>query len=260
MNKCRNVAKSLFFILLSMCSTTFAFEPIRTDVLLAKEHEKHCHGPRGHRGKKGEEGDRGPRGFRGRKGHEGEEGEWGHRGHRGKRGDRGHEGKKGKHGHRGNTGLAGGPTGPTGPQGVFGVTQYSSAATEFTFANNGVAGSIAPGNNILSFTLLSSSGITYSSVTGLFTSTAGPGFYEVIYGAKWTPATATLVLRVDGVEVNPASRLTTSADFATESIIIQSLAVTPTFALGNAAGPFTNMLLAGTGSNTSAFISIKKIQ
>lgn len=169
------------------------------------------------------------------------------RGKRGRPGKNGMRGKKGKKGSKGEKGDKGDP-------GTNGITGFISAVS--VGANS--ANTIAVGNTIKSFTVTNNSSITYDPSTGIFTSTAGPGHYEIHYGAAWNGQCA-VCLRVDGNEVHPFVDLNTPASWARESTIIFSKESTPTFALGNAKSSATPMTLTNQGSYSSAFITIKKI-
>jgi hypothetical protein len=130
-----------------------------------------------------------------------------------------------------------------------------------TVGFNAESGGIIPiATNILSFDVINSLNITYNTVTGDFTSFVGPGFYEVTWGAAWT-GFATLVLLVDGVEVIPHGAMNIQSDWATESMIVQSSATTPIFAIGNSSSSAAAMTLFNNGALNVAtgFVTIKKI-
>jgi hypothetical protein len=98
----------------------------------------------------------------------------------------------------------------------------------------------------------------------VFTSAAGPGFYEVTYGANWIAGDdAQLVLKVDGAELTALGRVGGSpqapACWAVETIIVHSSASQPTFEVANAIGAAAAMTLSGNGSQATAFVRIKKI-
>lgn len=169
------------------------------------------------------------------------------RGKRGRPGKNGTRGKKGKKGSKGEKGDKGDP----GTNGIAGFISAISAG-----ANS--ANTIGVGSTIKSFTVTTNNSITYDPATGVFTSTAGPGHYEIHYGAAWNGQCA-VSLRVDGNEVNPFIDLTKQAAWARESIIVYSKESTPTFALSNAKSSATPMTLTNQGSYSSAFITVKKI-
>lgn len=103
--------------------------------------------------------------------------------------------------------------------------------------------------------------ITFDSTTGIFTSNAGPGYYEIIFGGSWNDNASTLSLYVDGALYGPAGNLSSTTadnltDFVTESIIVHTNATTPTFAVGAVSDPIA--LYSSVGGVT-AFITIKKI-
>lgn len=169
---------------------------------------------------------------------------------RGKRGRPGKDGPRGKKGKKGSKGAKG----DKGDPGTNGITGFISAIS--VGANS--AAPIAVGSTVKSFTVTNNSSITYDPATGIFTSTAGPGHYEIHYGASWNGQSA-IALRVDGNEVNPYIDLNTPASWARESIIIYTKEQTPTFALANAKLSATPMMLTHPGTYSSAFITIKKI-
>ena len=91
-------------------------------------------------------------------------------------------------------------------------------------------------------------------------STLGAGYYEITWGAAWTAA-APLVLRVDGVDLVDTA-INIQSDWATESIIVQSVSTTPTFAIGVPSGGLTNLQLWSADTSlhgATAFMTIKKI-
>ncbi len=177
MNTYRIALKGLFFILLTMGSTTFAYEPIQPDMLMMKGHsssssssssssERGPRGPRGPKGKKGDKGDRGsngPKGNQGDRGHKGKSPK-GDRGHRGKEGNRGKKGHKGSRGSRGYIGLgiegpqgpqgpagATGAAGPTGPTGAGGGTGATGATGASPTGATGAAGATGANGGVLDF-------------------------------------------------------------------------------------------------------------
>ncbi len=178
----------------------------------------------------------------------------GKRGKQGKIGKRGRRGKKGEPGEKGEKGEKGDPCVCNGASGFI-----SALSVGFS---GGATITIAKGENIRGFNVVNNSGISYNPVTGIFVSDAGPGFYEIHYGASWNSATGgqtALVLRVDGQEVNPYIDPKSQTDWARESIIVSSTSQNPTFALGNALGSSSPMILTSKGSYSSAFITIRKL-
>ncbi len=172
-----------------------------------------------------------------------------------KRGKKGLQGKPGKRGKKGKKGSKG-KKGEKGDPGTSVIAGFMSAINVGVNASSG--SSINPGEAIKSFHVINNNSISYNPSTGIFESTAGPGYYEIHYGASWDGPCA-VVLLVDGNEVNPFIDLNTPATWARESIIISSTAMTPTFALSNAKASAAPMVLANKGAYSSAFISIKKI-
>ncbi len=157
---------------------------------------------------------------------------------RNKRGKRGKPGKRGKRGPKGDPGV--------------GIQGFVSAVHPQTASN------IGQGELIKSMLTLAHSQIYYDSSTGLFTSEAGPGFYEVHFGGHWSQ-NASLVLVVDGNEVNPCPSVQNLPTWSRETLIIHATTPRPTFALGNARGAPSPMTLVLSGANNAAFITIKKI-
>lgn len=132
-----------------------------------------------------------------------------------------------------------------------GISAFMSAATIGTET-------IDPDAYIKSFVVQSAVSIVYNKATGVFTSYAGPGYYEVIFGAHWTRFSR-LALSVDGSQVNPFGNMNSQEDWATEAIIVHSNAFTPTFAIGAAMDP---LKLDGNTDVTgciTAFVTIKKL-
>ncbi len=176
------------------------------------------------------------------------------------RGKRGKAGKPGKRGRRGKMG----PPGPRGEKGEKGDPGQGNGAQGFISAltvgfGGGANNTIVMGENIRGFQIVNNNNIAYNPVSGIFTSNAGPGYYEIHYGASWNAAQAALVLRVDGVEVNPYFDPSSQNYWARESIIVSSTSQTPTFSLGNAKQANAPMALASKGAYASAFITIKKL-
>lgn len=134
---------------------------------------------------------------------------------------------------------------------VKGLSAFISAATIGTET-------IDPDAYIKSFVTKSAVSIVYNKATGIFTSYAGPGHYEVIFGAHWTRFSR-LALSVDGVQVNPFGNMNSQGDWATEAIIVHSTALSPTFAIGAALDPLK--LDGGTDEQgcITAFVTIKKL-
>lgn len=188
----------------------------------------------------------------------------GHRGHRGKKGPQGHRGRRGRRG----TAITGqtGPIGPTGPVGIPGT--QGGAITSFISAFEVAGGTVVPlGTNILWSTppppatqhIVDQTGDFSLNGTGVFTSTAGAGNYEVFYGALWSGA-APFQLFVNGVAVPGSILNPPNDDFASMSIIVNVGNATPTFEIRNISGTTAANLNPGaTNLTTGAFITIKKI-
>ncbi len=155
-----------------------------------------------------------------------------------KRGKRGKPGKKGKRGPKGDPGQ--------------GIQGFVSAVHPHTASN------IRQGETIKSMLSLAHNQIYYDTMTGLFTSEVGPGFYEIHFGGSWSPQSS-LVLIVDGNEVNPCPNAPNLPTWSRETLIVHATSPKPTFALGNAKNAPSPMSLVISGSNSAAFITIKKI-
>ena len=175
---------------------------------------------------------------------------------RGRRGRAGKEGKRGKKGKKGSKGSKGDKGDPGAACTCNNTTAFMSAVCVGTTS---AAFTVGVGETVKTFQVINNSDISYNPTTGLFTSTAGPGYYEIHFGASWNGQCA-VVLKVDGSDINPFIDLSTPATWARESIIIHTNELSPTFALSNAKSSATSMVLAGKGSYSSAFITIKKIQ
>jgi len=156
-------------------------------------------------------------------------------------------------GKRGKTGKAGkrGKRGPKGESGQ-GIVAFVSAVQPHALNN------IRQGETVKSMLALAHSQIYYDDQSGIFTSHAGPGFYEIHFGGSWSQQ-ASLALVVDGTEVNPHSGARDLATWSRETLIIHTTQPRPTFALANAKNAPAVMNLVISGSNSAAFITIKKI-
>ncbi|MCE5294351.1 MAG: complement C1q domain-containing protein [Chlamydiales bacterium] len=157
---------------------------------------------------------------------------------------RGRPGKDGKKGRRGKKGAKGEP-------GQNSITGFISAIVTESHAPTA-------GDTIKAFIVEHNQSMSYNQETGIFTSNAGPGFYEVHYGANWNNK-AIVALKVDGNEVHAHFDANTPTTWARESLIIHSNAQNPTFALANAQNSTEALHLTQKGSHTAAYITIKKI-
>jgi hypothetical protein len=214
---------SLFLMLLCICNATFAQETTpQTDVIEKSKCGEDCIGRRGPRGPRGKRGTEGPRG------------------------------------HTGQSCIN--VQGATGPQGIQGATGSSGVPT---FISAYEVGGIVIGNNppnnpsadILFPHLISQLG-AISQTGGVFTTTDGPGNYEVTFGAKWTGDTP-IGLLVNGVLVPGGQLEPVSNDYATISLIVISNTAITTFEIRHLGA--TTMTLSGDADHTAAFITIKKI-
>ena len=161
-----------------------------------------------------------------------------------KRGRPGKDGKPGRRGKKGSKGQKGDP-------GQNSITGFISAIVTESHAPT-------PGDTIKAFIVEHNQSISYDQNTGIFTSNAGPGFYEVHYGANWNN-TAHVTLKVDGNEVHPYFDANSPTNWARESIIIHSNCQNPTFALANAQNSREALHVSQKGSYAAAYITIKKI-
>lgn len=188
----------------------------------------------------------------------------GPRGHRGRRGHRGHRGRKGSAG----TAIAG-RTGPPGIPGIQGIPGVGGSITSFISAFEVAGGTVVPlGTDILWSTnspagnqhiVSQTANFSLNTATGVFTSTAGAGNYEVFYGALWSGA-APFQLFVNGVAVPGSILNPPDDDFASMSIIVNVANANPTFEIRNISGTTAANLNPGaTNLTTGAFITIKKI-
>jgi hypothetical protein len=222
----RMALTSVFLVLLCICNTTFAQESTtQSDFIEKSKCGEDCIGRRGHRG------------------------------HHGKRGREGEIGRPGATGLQGGscTNVAG-PTGATGTDGTSGSPTFISAYE---------VGGIVIGNNppndpsadIMFPNLISQFG-AISQTGGVFTTTDGPGNYEVTFGGKWTGDTA-IGLMVNDVLLTGSLLEPEGADYSTISVIVPSTTPTTTFEIRHQDA--TTMTLFGDADHTAAFITIKKI-
>lgn len=184
--------------------------------------------------------------------------------HKGLRGSRGHRGKRGHHGHPGSQGAPGsaGLPGTVGPDGKLG---QGITTCLWAYEDGGVI--IEHGANIQFPHVPTSAGFNALG-NGIFESTAGPGTYEVIFGAEWygySEVYVPLILYVDGVQVL-GGYLDPHRDFeaySTATVIVSSNEANPQFYIQNGATSSALQLNVDTthtaNPGTGAFITIKKI-
>jgi|GEM_PF-2712064 len=183
--------------------------------------------------------------------------------HRGKRGKRGSRGRKGKKGTDGVIGVDGAP----GQAGVSGHLEYFYSACEPG------GSSINQGDNIALSTDVTTLGFSNDG-TGSITTTAGPGYYEVICGVLPSSNEVTtpvqFALYVNGTP--QLNRLLTAnqnnlpymTGMATTSQLIRITTNTANFRVVNTDTSTNQVRLAGTVTDLGprgigAFILIKKV-
>ncbi|MBA2368176.1 MAG: hypothetical protein H0V82_04025 [Candidatus Protochlamydia sp.] len=180
--------------------------------------------------------------------------------------------KRGPRGCRGRDGRPGIPIpGPVGAPGLPGIPGLPGVSGEsipaFISAFEVAGGTVVPaGTNILWSTppppatqhIVDQRNFLLNAA-GQFISTAGPGNYEVFFGALWSGA-APFQLYVNGLPVPGAILNPPNDDFASMSIIVSVANANPTFEIRNTSSTTAANLNPGaTNLTTGAFITIKKI-
>lgn len=210
-------------------------------------------GPQGPTGLTGATGPQGPIGLTGPQGPQGIQGEVGPQGPVGPTGATGPQGPIGLTGPQGPQGIQG-ETGPAGADGTNGLASYGGA---YTTGVTTYALTTTPTNLPLG-ALLPSSDVTVGTNT---ITIVNAGTYEVDYGIRGsvtTPATVTLAIQQNGVDV--PQTIVTQTFTATEGILAHRTFVTlnagDTLTLSAVASADTNFV---TSDDVSTYLTIKQL-
>lgn len=177
------------------------------------------------------------------------------RGHRGKHGHRNKGRKRGVRGAKGGQGAKG-DTGPAGAQGLAGVSVNGVQTYISAYEDTGVT--VGPGANLQFAHIYQNSGFALNN--GVFTCTAGPGLYEVTFGAAWSsfPYIALQLLVNDMMVCECCFPFNAASGFPTRMTTVLVTTSTVTFNIQSCSTK-DSLQLVSQSPGIGAFIAIRKL-